>query len=79
MPSASSSRRIPASSRSQSLEEVLKSLNASNHALAIDIAQLPEQIKGYGHVKARNAAAAQSQWARLMGQWRDPSQQAKAA
>jgi indolepyruvate ferredoxin oxidoreductase len=63
----------------QSLEEVLKSLNASNHALAIDIAQLPEQIKGYGHVKARNAAAAQSQWARLMGQWRDPSQQAKAA
>ncbi|MEY2809364.1 MAG: hypothetical protein RLZ66_875 [Pseudomonadota bacterium] len=63
----------------QSLEEVLKSLNASNHALAIDIAQLPEQIKGFGHVKARNAAAAQSQWARLMGQWRDPSQQAKAA
>ena len=63
----------------QSLEEVLKSLNASNHALAIDIAQLPEQIKGFGHVKARNAAAAQSQWARLMGQWRDPSQQVKAA
>jgi len=63
----------------QSLEEVLKSLNASNHALAIDIAQIPEQIKGFGHVKARNAAAAQSQWARLMGQWRDPLQQAKAA
>jgi indolepyruvate ferredoxin oxidoreductase len=41
-----------------SIEEVLKSLNAGNHATAVEIARIPEQIKGYGHVKERHLKAA---------------------
>ena len=41
-----------------------------NHAQAVEIARLPEQIKGYGHVKARNLAAVRPQWQALLAQWR---------
>ncbi len=54
-----------------SIEELLKSLNADNHATALEIARIPEQIKGYGHVKARNLAAARQRWDALRAQWRD--------
>ncbi|NBU45436.1 MAG: indolepyruvate ferredoxin oxidoreductase family protein [Betaproteobacteria bacterium] len=62
-----------------SIEEVLRSLNADNHALAVDIARLPDQIKGYGHVKARHLAKVRPQWERLMQTWRDPTQHTQAA
>ena len=55
-----------------SMEEVVAALSASNHGLAMDIAHLPEQIKGYGHVKARNLVAARQHWQALMQKWRDP-------
>jgi indolepyruvate ferredoxin oxidoreductase len=55
-----------------SIEEVMAGLRAGNHALALEIAGLPEQIRGYGHVKDRNLAAARSRWSELMGKWRDP-------
>jgi indolepyruvate ferredoxin oxidoreductase len=54
----------------QAIEEVLGGLAAGNHATAVEIARLPEQIKGYGHVKERNLAAARTRWTQLMGQWR---------
>jgi indolepyruvate ferredoxin oxidoreductase len=53
-----------------SIEEVLAGLNAGNHAVALDIASLPDQIRGYGHVKERNLAAARTRWASLMATWR---------
>ncbi len=56
-----------------SIEEVLKSLNADNHATAVEIARIPEQIKGYGHVKERNLHAARARWAELMEAYRQPS------
>jgi len=56
----------------------LGGLTAANHALAVEIASLPEQIRGYGHVKDRNLAAARTRWAELMGKWRHP-QAARAA
>jgi indolepyruvate ferredoxin oxidoreductase len=55
-----------------SIEEVLAGLNAANHATALEIASLPEQIRGYGHVKERNLAAARLRWAELMAKWREP-------
>ncbi len=61
-----------------SLEQMLTSLNGTNHALALEIARLPEQIKGFGHVKERNLAAVRTRWAGLMQQWHDP-QGARAA
>ena len=36
------------------LRELLKTLSADRHALAVEIARLPEEIRGYGHVKTRH-------------------------
>jgi indolepyruvate ferredoxin oxidoreductase len=62
-----------------SIEQVLAALSADNHALGLEIARIPEQIKGFGHVKERNLAAARSQWARLMAQWQSEATQRRAA
>ena len=53
-----------------SIDDVLAKLNADNHALALEIANLPDAIKGFGHVKARNVAAVRSKWNGLMEKWR---------
>ncbi|HPR44423.1 MAG TPA: indolepyruvate ferredoxin oxidoreductase family protein [Ottowia sp.] len=56
-----------------SLEEVLGALTPGNHATAVDIARVPEQIKGYGHVKERNLKAARARWDELMQAFRKPA------
>jgi len=60
-----------------SIDEMLRSGLASDArlALAVEIARIPEEIRGYGHVKARHLAAARSKWDALMTQWRsgDPA------
>jgi len=53
-----------------SIDEVLAKLNADNHALGLEIANLPDAIKGFGHVKARNVVAVRSKWIGLMERWR---------
>jgi indolepyruvate ferredoxin oxidoreductase len=53
----------------RSIEQLLAGLSAGNHALALEIARIPEQIKGYGHVKERNLAAARVRWSELAAQW----------
>ncbi|OOG54792.1 indolepyruvate ferredoxin oxidoreductase family protein [Polaromonas sp. C04] len=62
-----------------SIEEMLKSLSAANHATAVEIARIPEQIRGYGHVKERHLKAARVQWKALLAQWRDPQGVRKVA
>ncbi len=53
-----------------SLDEVLTALDGDNHALAVEIAAIPEQIRGYGHVKEAHWAKAKAQWDALMQRWR---------
>ena len=53
-----------------SREAVLAALDAGNHAQAVQIARLPEQIRGFGHVKERHLAKVRPQWESLMAQWR---------
>ena len=63
-----------------SIDEVLKGLNARNLPLAIDIARIPEDIRGYGHVKERHLTAARAKWQGLLAQWRGvPMEQRKSA
>jgi indolepyruvate ferredoxin oxidoreductase len=62
-----------------SMEEVLGLLNADNAGVAMEIARIPEIIKGYGHVKERNLQAARVKWTALMAQLRDPVAQKLAA
>ncbi len=49
-----------------SIDKLLESLNSANHATAVEVARIPEIIKGYGHVKERNVKTARLQWAGLM-------------
>jgi indolepyruvate ferredoxin oxidoreductase len=53
-----------------SIDELLKSLNVGNRALAAEIARIPEDIRGYGHVKERHLKAARGKWQALMTRWR---------
>jgi len=62
-----------------SVERVIAGLDAGNHALALEIAAIPEQIKGYGHVKERNLAAARQRWDALMRRWGQPAAERRAA
>ena len=52
------------------ITELLATLNAGNRALAAEIARIPEDIRGYGHVKERHLKAARPKWAALMARWR---------
>jgi indolepyruvate ferredoxin oxidoreductase len=45
-------------------------LNADNHAVALELAKLPERIRGFGHVRARNAQEADAASVSLLAQWR---------
>ena len=55
-----------------SIDELLATLDADNHALAVEIARIPEQIKGFGHVKERTLKVARGQWQGSMARWRAP-------
>jgi indolepyruvate ferredoxin oxidoreductase len=54
----------------QLVDEVLAKLTADNHAVAIELASIPEEIRGYGHVKERHLAAARTKWAALLARLR---------
>ena len=51
------------------IESMLPKLDAGNRDAALAFARLPEQIRGFGHVKARHLAAARSQWTVLLEQF----------
>ncbi len=53
-----------------SIDEVLRGLNAGNVDLAAEIARIPEEIRGYGHVKERHLKTARPKWDALMARWR---------
>ncbi len=63
----------------RTLDELLASLNADNLALAAEIASIPEQIRGYGHVKERHLAAALKRQDDLIAAWRNPRGERAAA
>ena len=54
-----------------SIETLLRSLTADKLALATEIARLPEEIRGYGHVKDRHLKAVRPKWQALMTSWRE--------
>ncbi|MBS0519656.1 MAG: indolepyruvate ferredoxin oxidoreductase family protein [Proteobacteria bacterium] len=61
------------------MTELLLGLTAANHALAVKLASVPEDIKGYGHVKEAHLARAKRKEAELLAQWRHPSALKQAA
>lgn len=55
------------------LEVLASGLKPENHALAVEIASIPDDIRGYGHVKEKSVEAAEKQLAALMAKWNTPS------
>jgi indolepyruvate ferredoxin oxidoreductase len=61
------------------VEAVLAGLRRDNHGLACSIAALPETVRGFGHVKAANAAVAAARRDELMVSFHRPPAAADAA
>ncbi|MBO9661799.1 indolepyruvate ferredoxin oxidoreductase family protein [Dokdonella sp.] len=63
----------------RTIDELLAGLSGDNHALAVDVASVPELIRGYGHVKERHFENAMKRQDDLLAAWRNPVAQRAAA
>jgi indolepyruvate ferredoxin oxidoreductase len=54
------------------MEKLINSLDHDNHALAIEIACLPEKIRGYGYIKEDSVKAAHAELQDLMAKFENP-------
>jgi indolepyruvate ferredoxin oxidoreductase len=61
------------------IDELLAGLTVEKHALAVRLASVPDDIKGYGHVKDANLEKARRKQAGLLNQWRNFSSTKLAA
>jgi indolepyruvate ferredoxin oxidoreductase len=61
------------------IDELLPRLAAHNHAIAAELASIPEHIRGYGHVKDRHLKAAKTKEAALVASFRAAAPGAAAA
>jgi indolepyruvate ferredoxin oxidoreductase len=61
------------------IDELLQGLTAEKLPLAVEIARLPEGIRGYGHVKERHLVAVRAKWTRSMAAWREQRSGQRAA
>ncbi|MBK9114081.1 MAG: indolepyruvate ferredoxin oxidoreductase family protein [Betaproteobacteria bacterium] len=63
----------------RTLDRLAADLDATNYALAVEIARLPDMVRGFGHVKARHRAAYEQKVAALLAQFRRDLPVARAA
>ncbi len=61
------------------LGDVCAKLTPANHAIAVQLAAIPEDIRGYGHVKLKHLKAAKEKEAALLAAFRNPAPLASAA
>jgi indolepyruvate ferredoxin oxidoreductase len=54
------------------VEEILAGLTPANRATAVELAALPMEIRGFGHVKEANRARAKEKEAALLARFRSP-------
>ena len=59
--------------------ELLEHLDGENQKLAVEIASVPEQIRGFGHVKRRHLGEAKKKEAELIAAFRASRPSARAA
>jgi indolepyruvate ferredoxin oxidoreductase len=53
----------------QTVAQLIAGLTRENHATAVEIASLPEEIRGYGHIKVKSIAAASAKRTALLARW----------
>jgi indolepyruvate ferredoxin oxidoreductase len=61
------------------VERLLARLTPANHSLAAQIASIPEDIRGFGHVKTRHLDAARKKHAELMARFESTEPERAAA
>ena len=61
------------------IESLLATLSQDNHGLALQIAALPETMRGFGHIKEKNVKTAKEREASLLQAYRQPVVRATAA
>ncbi len=54
------------------LDEIAATLRPENHAAAVALARVPDEIRGYGHVKEESIAAAEVLYQQRLGKYRNP-------
>jgi indolepyruvate ferredoxin oxidoreductase len=52
------------------IDELLGKLAADNHGVAMQLASLPEEIRGYGHIKEKNLSATRAKWTDQLARFR---------
>jgi indolepyruvate ferredoxin oxidoreductase len=52
------------------VDELLARLDRDNHPVALQLAALPEEIRGYGYVKEESLEKARTRWAELLARFR---------
>ena len=48
------------------VDELLARLDRDNHPVALQLAALPEEIRGYGYIKDNNLKTARTRWTELL-------------
>ena len=61
------------------VDGVLSTLDQNNHAMAVQIAAVPETMRGFGHIKEKNVKAAKEREASLLAAYRAPASEKAAA
>ena len=61
------------------VEKLLDGLTAENHALAVTIAGIAEDVRGFGHIKMDNISKARQREAKLMDRYNSQRESAEAA
>jgi indolepyruvate ferredoxin oxidoreductase len=54
------------------LDEIVSKLGAANHAAAVQLASVPDEIRGYGHVKEKSIAVAKTLQEQRLQSFRNP-------
>jgi indolepyruvate ferredoxin oxidoreductase len=55
------------------LERLIAELTPQNYSVAVELAKLPQTIKGFGHIKERNVETARKLEADLIVKFKNPS------
>jgi len=61
------------------IDEILVDLKLDNYAVALSLANLPEKIRGYGHIKEENIRIAKAEEAEMLARYREPEARPAAA
>ena len=55
------------------MDEILERLTLANHSIAVELASLPLEIRGFGHIKEASLARAKAKEVKLIEQLRSPA------